>query len=147
MKILAALIAALLLLAPAFAQNPAPSDQSNKLAIPSVDGDVGECSLAVTVLDGHGKPVDRAMVELNARYGGIFSKHDLDLTVYTNQDGKAQFTGLPEKTSGVAYVKASSGTTKGIAVYDPQSACENHHNIILAPERTAPAAPSNPPQP
>lgn len=147
MNTFAVLIAALVLLCPAFAQNPAPPENSNKPAIPSVDGDVGECSLAVTVVDGHGKPVDRAMVELNARYGGLFSKHDLDLTVYTNQDGKAQFTGLPEKTSGVAYVKASSGTTKGIAVYDPQNACDNHHNIILAPERSAPPVPTGPPQP
>lgn len=141
MKTFAALVAAVLLLTPVFAQETAQPDYNNKAAVPSVDGDVGECSLAVTVLDGHGKPVGRAMVELNARYGGIFSKHDLDLTVYTNQDGKAQFTGLPEKTSGVAYVKASSGTTKGIAVYDPQNACENHHNIILAPEHTAPGTP------
>lgn len=131
MKIFAALICAVFLLVPAFAQSDKPPDNGNKPAIPSVDGDVGACSLTVTVLDGKGKPVDRATVELTAKYGGIFSTHDLELTVYTNQDGLAKFTGLPEKTKGVAYVKASSQSLKGIAVYDPQNACDNHHNVIL----------------
>lgn len=135
-----ALLLSLLLAGAMFAQDPAQQEK-----IPSVDGDVGECSLTVRVLDGLGKPVDRATVQLNAKYGGIFSKHDLELTVYTNKDGKAKFTGLPEKTAGVAYVRATSEQLKGVAVYDPQNACDNQHNIIVAPERTPPAAP--PPQP
>ena len=131
MKMFAALISAVLLVTPAFAQDPAPQPNDKKPAIPSVDGGVDECSLTVTVLDGRGKPIDRATVQLNATYGGLFSKHDLDLTVYTNKEGKARFTGLPEKTDGVAFVRATSQSLKGIAVYDPENACDNHHNIIL----------------
>lgn len=124
------------------AQQSQPKQSEQKPAVPTVDGDVGECSLKVTVLDGQGHGVERAQVELNAKYGGLFGRHELDLEGYTNKDGKLLFTGLPEKTDGVAFVTATSGTLKGVAVYDPQNACENEHTLILAPappgQRNAP---------
>jgi hypothetical protein len=128
------LLSFLMLVGSALAQDQAKTNiEPSKTPVPSVDGDVGECSLAVTVRDSHGQPVNRATVDLNAKYGGFFGRHELDLTVYTNADGKASFTGLPAKTDGVAYVRATSGALKGIAVYDPQNACENHHDMILTP--------------
>lgn len=128
----------LMLVGAAAAQQPnTPGRNNEQSPIPSVDGDVGSCSLRVTVLNGQGKPVGSANVVLNATYGGLFSRHELDLEGYTNKDGKAQFIGLPEKTDGVAYVTASSDTLKGVAVYDPQNACDNEHTIIVAPARPA----------
>ena len=105
-------------------QPPAP--------IPTIDADAGECSVEFTVLDPHGKPVPDAVIRLTADYG-FMGLSDLDLSLRTNAKGRGRFDGLPDKTDGVLYFAASSGEMKGVAVANPQSSCQIHHAIILAP--------------
>jgi hypothetical protein len=61
-----------------------------------VDGERGDCSVEITVTDSALKPVYKADISVELRYGfGGF--HHLDLEVATNVDGRAKFAGLTDK--------------------------------------------------
>jgi hypothetical protein len=78
----------------AAAQESTPPAQSHD--VPVVHGERGDCSVEITVTDTALKPVYKAYISTQLRYGfGGF--HHLDLEVQTNIDGKARFDGLMKK--------------------------------------------------
>jgi len=114
----------LLLMTPAFAQTPDPH------SIPSVDGGLGSCSADFTITDDTGKPVYSATIKVHIAYG-FGSFHKLDLQVGTNVDGKARFTGLPERVKRGLYFDASEGDRIGNAFDDPSSTCKAQFAITI----------------
>ncbi len=86
------------------AQTPAPDPKS----IPVVDGAIGTCSADFTVTDPDGTPVYAAKIKVHIAYGFMYARK-LDLEVGTNIDGKARFTGLPDRTKRGLFFEASEG--------------------------------------
>ncbi len=100
--------------------------------IPVVDGNAGPCSVEFTVTDGQGHPVYAANIDVHIAYG-FMGVHKLDLQVGTNFDGKASFTGLPQKVKGgTMYFRASQGERTGSAFYDPTNNCTASEGIFLS---------------
>lgn len=95
------------------------------------DGGLGRCSLEVTVLGPDSKPVYGASVKVHIAYGfGGF--HKLDLEVGTNADGKAKFTGLPERVRRPPLeFDATKDDLSGTLNYDPATECVAAHNISV----------------
>ena len=55
----------------------------------------------------------------------------LDLEVGTNIDGKARFTGLPERTKRGLFFEASEADRTGNAFVDPAVSCKSQFAVIL----------------
>lgn len=113
-----------LLLTPAFAQTPDPH------SIPSVDGGLGPCSADFTITDNAGKPIYAATIKVHIAYG-FASVRKLDLQVGTNVDGKARFTGLPDRLKRGLYFEASDSDRSGEAFDDPEKTCQAQFTIAL----------------
>ena len=99
--------------------------------VPVMNGEVGPCSLDLTVRTTDGKPVYAAKVKVHIayRFGGF---HKLDLEAYTNVDGKTKFTGLPSRVRRPPLeLQAAKDELVGILTYDPATECEAKHEITL----------------
>ena len=96
-----------------------------------MDGGAGPCSVDLTVTDGEGKPVFSALIDVHIAYGfGGF--HKLDLSVYSNNEGKAKFIGLPERVHKTPLeFRAKKDDATGIAIYNPATECRGQHQIVL----------------
>ena len=110
-----------------------------------VDGGLGPCSVEFKVTDGNGKPIDNASVRLHFAYGFMGVKR-LDLEAATNTEGKARFTGLPEKAKKGLFFQASKGDREGAAYYDPAKNCKGQHTIVLEKHPGATDQPGAEPQ-
>jgi len=108
----------------AFAQTPDPH------SIPSVDAGVSTCSADFTVTDTDNKPVYAAKVKVHIAYG-FASVRKLDLEVSTNIDGKARFTGLPDRLKRGLLFAASQGDRTGSAFDDLNKTCQAQFAITL----------------
>jgi len=115
----------LLLLIP-FAQAQTPDPHS----VPVVDAGLGSCSADFTITDTDNKPVYSAKVKVHIAYG-FGSFHKLDLEVGTNVDGKARFTGLPERLKKGLFFEASEGDRTGNAFDDPPKTCKAQFPVTL----------------
>ena len=113
-----------------FLASPALSSaqQADPHSTPAVDAGLGSCSADFTITGTDGKPVYAAKIAVRVQYG-VF--HRMDLEVGTNVDGKARFTGLPEKTRGGLFFRASEGDRTGSAFDDPSSTCKAQFAITL----------------
>jgi len=112
---------------PLLCQAQAPNEK-----VPVIQGDVGPCSLELTVLGGDGKPVYAATVKVHIKYGfgGI---RRLDLEAGTNSEGKVRFAGLPARVQRPPLeFHASKDEFMGIAAFDPSTECEAKREISLA---------------
>ena len=127
-----ALPLALLLSIPSFSQTPDPH------SVPSVDAGIGSCTADFTVTDTDNKPVYAAKVKVHIAYGfGGF--HKLDLEVGTNADGKARFTGLPNRLKkGGLFFQASESERTGDAFDDPSKTCQAQFPVTLRKPLTPP---------
>jgi|SRR5579862_1950320 len=114
----------LLLMTPALAQTPDPH------AVPVIDGGIGPCTADFTITDSEAKPVYAAKIKVHIAYG-FGSFHKLDLEVSTNSDGKARFTGLPDRVKRGLYFEASEGDRTGEAFDDPSQTCKAQFPITL----------------
>jgi hypothetical protein len=116
------------------AQSSAPASPS-PTATPSpsyvTDGGAGPCSAEFTVTGPDGKPVFAALINVHIAYGfGGF--HKLDMGVYTNEEGKGKFTGIPARVKRPPLeFQASKGQLSGMATVDPAGECQARHDIIL----------------
>jgi len=110
----------------ASAQSPAPDPKS----VPAIDGGIGSCSADFTITDAENKPVYSAKIKVHIAYG-FGSFHKLDLEVSTNADGKARFTGLPNKLKRELTFQASEADRSGEAQYDPGKTCNAQLSIEL----------------
>lgn len=126
------LLLALILSAPALAQNPDPR------SIPVVDGGIGPCTADFTITGADNKPVYLAKIKVHIAYG-FMSTRKLDLEVSTNIDGKARFTGLPDRVKRGLFWEASEGDRTGNAFDDPSKTCQAQLAVTLRKPTTAPA--------
>lgn len=123
---LAAILCTCLHAGSAVSQETRPESQPMSV----VDGELGPCSVEFKVTDGSGKPIDNASVRLHLAYGFMGVKR-LDLEAATNTEGKARFTGLPDKAKKGLFFQASKGDRAGAAYYDPAKNCKGQHTIVL----------------
>jgi hypothetical protein len=119
------MLLSLLLLVPlAHSQTPDPH------SIPSVDAGIGPCSADFTITDTENKPVYAAKVKVRIAYG-FMSARKLDLEVGTNVDGKARFTGLPDRLKKGLFFEASEGDRSGNAFDDPSKTCKAQFAVTV----------------
>jgi hypothetical protein len=104
--------------------------QPDPKAVPVLDGGIGPCSADFTVTDQAGAPVYAAKVKVHIAYG-FMSARKLDLELGTNIDGKARFTGLPDRLKHGLYFHASEGDRSGDAFDDPANTCKAQFTITL----------------
>jgi len=121
-----------LLLTPALAQTPDPK------SIPVIDGGLGPCTAEFTITDADNKPIYLAKIKVHIAYG-FMSARKLDLEVSTNVDGKARFTGLPDRTKRGLFFDADEGERTGTAFDDPSKTCQAQFPITLRKPTTPPA--------
>lgn len=126
------LLLALILAASSLAQTPDPP------SIPVIDGGIGPCTADFTITDTDNKPVYLAKIKVHIAYG-FASARKLDLEVSTNVDGKARFTGLPDRLKRGLFFEASEGDRTGNAFNDPSKTCQAQLAITLRKPTTAPA--------
>jgi hypothetical protein len=118
------LITLVLLVAPGFAQAPDPH------SVPVVDAALGPCTADFTITDPDNKPVYNAKVRVRIAYG-FLGAHKMDLEVGTNVDGKARFTGLPDRLKNGLFFEATEGERTGSAFDDPSKTCKAQFAITI----------------
>jgi hypothetical protein len=118
------LLALLVLIAPVLAQTPDPH------SVPVVDAAIGPCTADFTISDTDKKPVYNAKVRVRIAYG-FLSAHKMDLEVGTNIDGKARFTGLPDRLKHGLFFEATEGERTGSAFDDPSNTCKAQFAITV----------------
>jgi len=111
----------------ATAQTPAAPEPKS---VPVIDGGIGSCSYDFTVTDPANAPVYAAKIKIHIAYGFMYARK-LDLEVGTNIDGKARFTGLPERTKRGLFFEASEGDRTGNAFVDPATTCKSQFTVVL----------------
>jgi hypothetical protein len=121
---------------PAISATPFPATPAQSGSYVT-DGGAGPCSAEFTVTGPDGKPVFAALINVHIAYGfGGF--HKLDMGVYTNEQGKGKFTGIPAKVKHPPLeFQASKDQLTGVGTVDPAAECQAQHDIIL---RQAPPA-------
>jgi hypothetical protein len=117
-------LAVLLLTLPSFAQTPDPH------SVPVIDAALGPCTADFTITGPDAKPVYNAKIRVRIAYG-FLSAHKLDLEVGTNVDGKARFTGLPDRLKHGLFFEASEGDRTGSAFDDPSQTCKAQFPITI----------------
>jgi hypothetical protein len=113
-----------LLIAPALVQTPDPH------SIPAVDAAIGPCAADFTITDSDNKPVYAAKVKVHIAYG-FASVRKLDLEVSSNVDGKARFSGLPDRIKKGLFFEASEGDRTGDAFDDPAKTCNAQFTVVI----------------
>ena len=126
------LLLALILTVPLVAQTPDPK------SIPVIDGGLGACTADFTITDTNNKPVYLAKIKVHIAYG-FMSARKLDLEISTIVDGKARFTGLPDRVKRGLFFEASESDRSGNAFDDPTKTCQAQFAITLR-KPTAPPA-------
>jgi len=120
---------AAVLFAGSHAQQPAQPQQPDE--IPVTDAGSGPCAIELTVTTTDGKPVYAVQIEYHAAYG-FMGTHKLDMTVYTNAQGKARFAGIPAKVKNPPIeFHASKNDLVGVATMDPAAECQAKHDIMM----------------
>jgi hypothetical protein len=118
-------LATLLLLSSlAISQTPDPH------STPTLDGGIGPCTAEFTITDSAGAPIYNAQIRVHIAYG-TWSIRKLDLQLSTNVDGKARFTGLPNRIKHGLIFHASESDRTGEAFDDPANTCEAKFPITL----------------
>ena len=119
----------LLLVTAVLAQTPDPK------SIPVIDGALGPCTADFTITDANNKPVYLAKIKVHIAHG-FMSAHKLDLEISTNVDGKARFTGLPDRVKRGLFFEASEGDRTGNAFDDPSKTCQAQFTVTLRKSST-----------
>jgi hypothetical protein len=126
------MVFALITLTMAFAAKPQqPAQPAQSEEVPVTDAQSGPCSIELTVTGTDTKPVYAARIDYHTAYG-FMGTHKLDMTVYTNSQGKARFAGIPAKVKKppIEY-RANKGELVGLATMDPVAECQARHDIML----------------
>jgi hypothetical protein len=103
---------------------------SDAQPVPVVDGGIGPCSADFTVTDADGAAVYAAKIAVHIAYGFMYARK-LDLEVGTNSDGRAGFTGLPERVKHGLFFEASAGDRAAEAFDDPARTCQAKFTLAL----------------
>src|ERR1039457_4950310 len=105
---------------------PSPDPKS----IPAVDGAIGPCSADFTVTDASASPVYAAKITIHIA-SRLMNARTLALEVSPNSDGKARFTGLPDRLKHGLYFEASEGDRTAEAFDDPVKTCKAQFTVAL----------------
>jgi hypothetical protein len=106
------------------------AEQAEAHAVPVLDGGIGPCTADITITDANAAPVYAATVKVRIAYG-FMNKRKLDLQLGTNVDGKARFTGLPDRIKHGFYFEATEGDRQGEAFDDPTNTCKAQLPITI----------------
>jgi len=98
--------------------------------VPVIDGGIGPCTADFTITDPAASPVYAANIKVHIAYGFMYARK-LDLEIGTNSDGKARFTGLPDRTKQGLFFRASAANREGSAFVDPAKTCTATMTITL----------------
>jgi hypothetical protein len=118
--------------------SPTPTPTPNNNPSFQTDGGAGPCSAEFTVTGTDGKPVFAALISVRIAYG-LGGLHKLDMSVYTSQEGKGKFTGIPTHVKKPPLeFRATKDQLVGVATVDPAAECEARHDIILDKPKPTP---------
>jgi hypothetical protein len=106
------------------------AEQKEAHTVPVLDGGIGSCTADITVTDANNAPVYAATIKVHIAYG-FANARKLDLQLGTNVDGKARFTGLPDKIKHGFYFRAAEGDREGEAFDDPTTTCKAQLPITI----------------
>jgi len=112
------------------ASSQTTSREPDPKSVPVVDGGIGACSADFTVTDAAGAPVYAAKIKVHIAYGFMYARK-LDLEVGTNVDGKARFTGLPDRVKHGLFFEASEGDRTAEAFDEPATTCKAQFTVAL----------------
>jgi hypothetical protein len=98
--------------------------------IATVDAGIGSCKADFTVKDGSGKPIYNSKIDVFIRYG-FMNMRQTSLEAYTNPDGQARFTGLPNFPKKPLEFTILSGTVSKTVTDDPTANCNASFNVTL----------------
>jgi hypothetical protein len=99
-------------------------------SVPVIDGGAGPCSADFIVTAPSGAPVYDAKIRVHIAYR-FMNLHKLDLEVGTNADGKARFTGLPDRIKHGLYFYSSQGDRTAETFDDPANTCKAQFTVVL----------------
>jgi len=109
----------------------APAQQSK---VPVINSDLGgECSAEIRVTDVKMNPIYNAKVSVEVEYG-FEDWHHTTLEIYTNNDGKARFEGLPRKSRGPYAFTANFKGRQTTVIDEPRDNCKGSFTAILPNE-------------
>jgi hypothetical protein len=107
------------------------SSSANEPEVPVVDGGLGSCKADFTVKDGEGKPIFNAKINVLIRYG-FLGLHKTELEAGTNSEGKARFTGLPNRARKPMEFVVKSGTVSKTVTDDPAETCNAVFDVTMS---------------
>jgi hypothetical protein len=100
--------------------------------VPVMNGGAGPCSVEFTVNDKAGKPVYAAEVNIHLVYG-FHGFRKLDLSAFTNEQGRLNFTGLPARVyRGPLEFAAKKEDHIGSVKWNPVDGCQVKQTIVLS---------------
>lgn len=105
------------------------ADDQPKIA--SVDAGLGSCKANFVVKDGAEKPIYNSKISVLIKYG-FMNLRQTDLEAYTNVNGQARFTGLPNFSKKPLEFNISSGTVSKIVSDDPVEKCDAVFDVTLS---------------
>jgi hypothetical protein len=106
------------------------SSQPDPKSVPVIDGGLGSCTADFTVTDSAAAPVYDAKIRVHIAYG-FMNVRKLDLEIGTNADGKARFTGLPDRIKHGFYFHTSQGDRTAETFDDPANTCKAQFTVVL----------------
>ena len=104
--------------------------QAGTNEVPVIDAAMGSCTADITVMDSGHHPIYKANISTRIR-SGFAGVKKLDLEVGTNVDGKARFTGLPERPRDVLQFTADYEGRSNIVLLDSQKDCHATLSVFL----------------
>ncbi len=109
---------------------PIAGAQTGTNEVPVIDAGMGSCTADITVMDSAHHVVYKANISTRIR-SGFAGVKKLDLEVGTNVDGRARFTGLPERPRDTLQFSADFQGRSNIVTVDPQKDCHAAVNVFL----------------
>jgi hypothetical protein len=104
--------------------------QAGTNEVPVIDAAMGSCTADITVMDSGHHAIYKANISTRLR-SGFAGVKKLDLEVGTNVDGKARFTGLPERPRDVLQFTADYQGRSNTVLLDSQKACHATLSVFL----------------
>jgi hypothetical protein len=98
--------------------------------VPVIDAGMGSCTADITVMDSGHHAIYKANISTRIR-SGFAGVKKLDLEIGTNVDGKARFTGLPERSRDVLQFTADYEGRSNTVLLDSQKNCHATLTVFL----------------
>ena len=125
----------LLFALPAVGQKQPKIDPSSD--VPVISADLGQCTADFRVVDVNMKPIYSARIALEIKHGFVGMRR-VNLEIFTNSDGRARFTGLPNYSKRPLNFDISSGERKTGVFMDPDHKCQANFTAVVPDKKNAP---------